>query len=105
MDPFVVKIEEWVDHSNGKIRADVCHDKLVALGFDGSDRTVRRAVAEAKTLWRSGRRRVYRPRVTEPGMWALCGIPHRAQYVDPATMWTGLSGRRPVVVLGPGEST
>ncbi|MBV6510281.1 MAG: hypothetical protein JJLCMIEE_03420 [Acidimicrobiales bacterium] len=70
LDPFVAKIEEWVDRSNGKIRADVCHDKLVALGYEGSDRTVRRRLAELKAAYRAGRRRVYRPWVTEPGMWA-----------------------------------
>lgn len=70
IDGFVDKIEEWVDRSDGKIRADVCHDKLVALGFEGSDRTVRRAVAEAKASLRAGRRRVYRPWIVEPGMWA-----------------------------------
>lgn len=70
MDPFLPKIEEWVDRSQGKIRADACHDKLVALGYDGSDRTVRRAVAEVKAAFRSGRRRVYRPWIVEPGMWA-----------------------------------
>jgi len=70
LDEFLPKIEEWVDRSKGKIRADVCFDKLEALGFDGSDRTVRRAVAEAKASWRAGRRRVYRPWITEPGMWA-----------------------------------
>lgn len=70
VDPFLAKIEEWVDRSKGKIRADVCFDKLVVLGFAGSDRTVRRAVAEAKATWRAGRRRVYRPWIVEPGMWA-----------------------------------
>ena len=70
LDEFLPKIEEWVDRSHGKIRADKCHEKLVALGFDGSDRTVRRAVAEAKASWRVGRRRVYRPWIVEPGMWA-----------------------------------
>jgi hypothetical protein len=70
IDPFLAKIEEWVERSGGKIRADVCHEKLQALGFDGSDRTVRRAVAEAKRSFRSGRRRVYRPWIPEPGMWA-----------------------------------
>ena len=44
LDVFLPKIEEWVDRSDGKIRADVCHEKLEALGYDGSDRTVRRAV-------------------------------------------------------------
>jgi hypothetical protein len=70
LDEFLPKIEEWVDRSEGKIRADACHDKLVALGYDGSDRTVRRAVAEVKAAFRSGRRRVYRPWIVEPGMWA-----------------------------------
>ena len=37
-----------MERSNGKIRGDVVFDKLVALGFDGSDRTVRRAVAGVK---------------------------------------------------------
>lgn len=70
IDEFLPKIEEWVERSGGRVRADVCHDKLVALGFVGSDRTSRRAVAEAKASWRAGRRRVYRPWITEPGMWA-----------------------------------
>jgi len=70
IDGFVDKIEEWVDRSDGKIRADVCFEKLVALGYSGSDRTVRRAVAEAKASLKQGRRRVYRPWIVEPGMWA-----------------------------------
>ena len=70
IDPFLAKIEEWVERSDGKIRADVAFDKLRALGFDGSDRTVRRAVAEVKANHRRGRRRVYRPWIPEPGMWA-----------------------------------
>ena len=39
-------------------------------GYTGSERTVRRAVAEVKANHRRGRRRVYRPWVPEPGMWA-----------------------------------
>ncbi len=70
VDPFLPKIEEWVDHSDGKVRADVVFDKLGPLGFSGSERTVRRAVAAVKANWRSGRRRVYRPWIVEPGMWA-----------------------------------
>ena len=45
-------------------------DKLCGLGFDGSERTVRRAVAEVKANYRRGRRRVYRPWIPEPGMCA-----------------------------------
>ena len=70
IDGFMPKVEEWVERSNGKIRGDVVFSKLVALGFTGSDRSARRALTEAKTDWRAGRRRVYRPWVVEPGMWA-----------------------------------
>lgn len=70
IDPFMDKLEEWVERSNAKVRADVAFDKLVALGFEGSERTVRRAVAEVKANHRKGHRRVYRPWVPEPGMWA-----------------------------------
>jgi hypothetical protein len=66
---FTDKLEEWVDQSNGKVRADICHDKLTALGYAGSDRTTRRAVAAAKKSFAAGRRRVFRPWVPEPGMW------------------------------------
>ena len=70
IDPFMAKLEEWVERSDGKVRADVAFDKLGALGFGGSERTVRRAVAEVKANHRRGRRRVYRPWIPEPGMWA-----------------------------------
>lgn len=69
IDAFLPKIEEWVDASHGKVRADVAHDKLVALGYSGSARTTRRGVAAAKKAYRDGRRRIYRPWVPEPGMW------------------------------------
>ena len=69
IDEFMPKLEEWVDHSQGKIRADKAHDKLVALGYQGSERTTRRAVAAVKADYRAGRRRVHRPWITEPGMW------------------------------------
>jgi len=39
----------------------VVHDKLTAMGFDGTDRTTRRAVAELKATYRAGHRRKYRP--------------------------------------------
>lgn len=69
IDPFMSKIEEWVDRSKGKVRADVAHQRLLGLGFTGTERTTRRAVAEAKRSWRAGRRRTYRPWITEPGLW------------------------------------
>ena len=67
--PFVDKIEEWVDSSHGKVRADKVHEKLVALGYRGSDRSTRRAVEGVKRAYRLGHARVHRPWVTEPGLW------------------------------------
>ncbi len=69
IDAFLDKIEEWVEASKGRIRADKAHEKLLALGFAGSDRSTRRAVAEVKKAYRLGHARVHRPWVTEPGMW------------------------------------
>jgi len=69
IDEFLPKVEEWIERSNGKLRADVAHDKLLALSYAGSERTTRRAVAAVKKNYRLGRVRVHRPWVTEPGMW------------------------------------
>ena len=69
MDPFREKVEEWVDASHGRVRADVAHRKLEAMGYDGSERTTRRAVADAKATYRAGHRRRFRPWLPEPGLW------------------------------------
>ena len=69
VDVFAGKIEELVDRSGGKIRADVVHRRLTAMGYGGSERSTRRAVAEAKAAWQAGHRRTYRPWIPEPGMW------------------------------------
>ena len=61
IDAYLDKVEEWVDLSHGRIRADVAFDKLVAMGYTGSERTSRRAVAAVKVSWTAGNRRVYRP--------------------------------------------
>ena len=58
-----------MERSRGKVRADVVHERLHAMGFAGDERTTRRAVAEAKRAYHQGRRRTYRPWVPEPGMW------------------------------------
>jgi hypothetical protein len=60
IDPFLPKIEELVEQSEGAVRADVLHERLVAMGFTGDVRTTRRAVANAKQAWRAGHRRQYR---------------------------------------------
>ena len=69
IDEFRPKIVELVRRSQGQIRADKVHERLVALGFDGSERTTRRAVAEAKDEFAVGSRRTLRPWITEPGEW------------------------------------
>lgn len=69
VDRFVVKIEEWVERSRGKIRADVAHQRLLPMGYLGSERTTRRAVADAKRRWRQEHGRRTRPWVVEPGLW------------------------------------
>lgn len=68
-EPFVDKIVEWVAQSQGLVRGDVVHDKLVAMGFAGSERTTRRVLSAAKVQWRRGTHRIYRPWVPEPGLW------------------------------------
>ena len=69
IEEFLPKLEEWMEASDGKVRADVCHDKLVGMGYAGSERTTRRAVAAARRAWDGGHRRVHRPWVPEPGLW------------------------------------
>jgi hypothetical protein len=69
IDAYLPKVEEWVEASQAKIRADVVHERLTAMGFSGTDRITRRAVAEAKTAYRDGHRGKYRPWIPEPGMW------------------------------------
>jgi transposase len=69
VDPFASKVEELVERSRGKIRADRAHEKLVAMGYQGSERTTRRAVARAKRVWRAEHGRRTRPWVCEPGLW------------------------------------
>ncbi|HCT75358.1 MAG TPA: IS21 family transposase [Micromonosporaceae bacterium] len=68
-DPFMDKIEELVEKSQTRVRADVVHQRLTAMGFTGNERSTRRAVAEVKANWKAGHRRAYRPWVAEPGMW------------------------------------
>jgi transposase len=69
VDPFGVKIEELVDRSRALVRADVVHGVLVTMGYQGSYRTTRRAVAEAKRRWRNEHGRRTRPWIPQPGLW------------------------------------
>jgi hypothetical protein len=70
IDPFLEKLEELVERSHGKVRADVAHETITAMGYAGSERNTRRAVAQLKASRAAGRRRVFRPWIPEPGMWA-----------------------------------
>src|ERR1017187_9045942 len=55
--PFLAKLEELVDRSKGKIRADVAHETITAMGYGGSERTTRRAGAEiSRGAFPGGRR-------------------------------------------------
>jgi hypothetical protein len=63
------KIAELVERSQGKVRADKVHERLAAMGYLGSERTTRRAVARAKAAWRAGHGRITRPWIPEPGLW------------------------------------
>lgn len=67
--PFTDKIEELVERSSGKIRADVVHQRLAAMGYTGSERTTRRVVAMIKAEFRHQTHRIYRPWIPEPGLW------------------------------------
>ena len=69
VDPFAGKIDELVDRSRALVRADVVHGVLVAMGYQGSYRTTRRAVAESKRRWRNKHGRRTRPWIPQPGLW------------------------------------
>jgi transposase len=68
-DLFLPKMEEWIQLSHGKLRGDKAHTKLLALGYTGSERSTRRAIAQVRANFRLGNVRVHRPWVTEPGQW------------------------------------
>jgi transposase len=69
VEPFAGKVGELVDRSHGNVRADRVYEVLVAMGYEGSYRTTRRAVAEAKRRWRQKHGRRTRPWIPQPGLW------------------------------------
>ena len=103
IDEFLPKLEELVERSKGKIRADKAHERIAAMGYAGSERTTRRAVAGLKAAWRAGRRRVHRPWIPEPGMWAQYDFGDGPQVAGVATVlfcvWLAWSRFRVVVPL------
>ncbi|RAX45721.1 IS21 family transposase [Arthrobacter sp. AQ5-05] len=69
-EPFIEQIEAWVKTSQGKIRGDIVHERLVPLGYTGSVRTTRTAVAKAKAAYQEAEgTRPHRPWTPEPGLW------------------------------------
>jgi transposase len=72
-DPYAAKIEEWLERSQGHISATRAHQRLVRMGFTGSERTTRRMVAEARARWRGGAFRAGHVWTTEPGLWLQFG--------------------------------
>ncbi len=68
-------IAERVEQTHGRVTARRLMRLVRAAGYAGSERSLRRAVAEAKEAWRAKQAlegRVYRPWVSEPGEWMLC---------------------------------
>jgi transposase len=74
-DDFAGLICERVEQTHGRVTARRLLRIVRAAGYDGSERSLRRAVAEAKAAWRARQAlegRVYRPWVSAPGEWMLC---------------------------------
>jgi hypothetical protein len=70
VDGFLPKLEEWIERSQGQGEAlRTLRTRSWSLGFTGSQRTTRRAVALVKRDYRLGRVPVHRSWVSEPGMW------------------------------------
>jgi hypothetical protein len=103
IDEFLPKLEELVERSKGRIRADVAHEKITAMGYAGSGRTTRRAVAGLKRAYAAGRRRVHRPWLAEPGMWAQYDFGDGPRVGQAATvlfcLWLAWSRFRVVIPL------
>ena len=74
-DDFAGLIVGRVEQSAGRITGRRLIRIMRAAGYEGSERFLRRALAEAKAAWRSRQAlegRVFRPWVSEPGEWMLC---------------------------------
>lgn len=66
-DPFAEMIATKLTATEGRITAKALLRVIRAAGYEGSARTLRRAVSEARAEWRLRRRRVYRPWDSAPG--------------------------------------
>ena len=59
IDDFLPKLEEWVEHSRGRIRADVVHEKLIGLGYCGPSCLILTYSPRANGLTKDQTRRRY----------------------------------------------
>jgi transposase len=74
-DDYRELIREKVEQTRGRITARRLLRLVRAAGFEGSERSLRRAVAGEKQAWREREARegrVFRPWVSGPGEWLLC---------------------------------
>jgi len=74
-DDFAELICERVEQTHARVTARRLMRLVGAAGYQGSERSLRRALATAKVAWRQKQAlegRVYRPWVSEPGEWLLC---------------------------------
>jgi transposase len=74
-DDYGELIAEKVEQTRGRITARRLWRLLRAAGYEGSERSLRRAVAEAKRAFREREARegrVFRPWRSAPGEWLLC---------------------------------
>ncbi len=74
-DDFAGLIAGRVEQSDGRVTGRRLMRIMRAAGYEGSERSLRRALAEAKAAWRSRQAlegRVFRPWVSVPGEWMLC---------------------------------
>ncbi|MGH2803190.1 MAG: IS21 family transposase [Thermoleophilaceae bacterium] len=86
-DPHAELIGARVAKAEGKITAKRLLRVLRAAGYEGSDRSLRRAVAAEKRAYRrriAAEGRVYRPWVSAPGEWLLCDWGSAGKVATPA---------------------
>jgi transposase len=96
-DEYTDMIHAKLEATKGRITAKVLMRTLLAAGYSGSARTLRRAVAEARAELRVQTRRVYRPWNSPPGDvlivdWGHVGSVQTAAGVRPLSAFCGVLG-------------
>jgi transposase len=91
---WAARIRELIQPPADKLLATSVFHIIAAEGFEGSYATVVRHLRELRGPRFRGGPAVSMPIETAPGEEALCGIPHRASYVEPANMRRRCGGGR-----------